>query len=911
MKFVGKQIGNHLLVDAINSGSYGSVYRATHTILVGRTVAVKVLHSYLDSTKEREKFLQEARLLAMLKHRHILPIHDVGFSDELPYIVVEYAPGGSLRDHLKRRAGHPLPNEEALRVLLQIGQALTQAHQQNIIHRDLKPENILFNEQGEALLSDFGIATVVETSMKQTGIIGTPTYMAPEQFQGIVSKEVDQYALGCIAYELYTGRKVFEAPDFMAMAFLHRTEVPTPPSRYNAQLPPHIEQAILRALAKNRTDRHPDILAFLNALSSTSSAEERSIPPTLPSEGISIESWLSEGEGYLRLNRPREALAIFEQILQFIPVHIPALIGKGKSFSALERYEEAQQVFNEIVRLEPGKLSHRKALEMVRAQIKKKNGESSSGETGRPTPYPALELYNQGNAFYEQKQYEQALRTFAEAVRLEPGNASFHSGRGRALYTLKRYQDALQAFEKAAQLEPAATSYSKKIKEIRGQLKREEEARAQNKLKEDAASQYKQGNTFFSSKQYEKALTAFTEAVRLQPSNAEYQSARGRTLHTLKRYEEALAAFLNAASLDPKKGYYYKMQGDALYELKRYQDALQAFEKAAQLEPAATSYSKKIKEIRGQLKREEEARAQNKLKEDAASQYKQGNTFFSSKQYEKALTAFTEAVRLQPSNAEYQSARGRTLHTLKRYEQALAAFKEASSLAPEIHDHIKWQGDALYELKRYQEALQAFEKAARLQPNTVYYHKMQAESLHKLKRYQETLAAFEKAAKLEPSNSSYRKKIEEIRAQLKCEEETRVQNQSKEKATSLYKQGNTLSSSKQLDKALMAYWEAVRLQPDNPNYLKALAGTFDRLERYEEALAAFRDLAYLLPKDSTYLQMQAEMLWKLKRHQEALAMYEQAISMEPRRVYRNRLEEMHAQIKQQETGLQKLLNLFR
>src|SRR5947209_7984734 len=223
MKFIGKQIGNHRLVDAINSGSYGSVYRASHTILSGRTVAVKLLHSYLDSTKEREKFLQEAHLLALLKYRHILPIHDAGFSDELPYIVVEYAPGGSLRDHLKRRAGHPLPNEEALRVLLQIAQALTHAHQQNIIHRDLKPENILFNEQGEVLLSDFGIASVVETSMKQTGILGTPTYMAPEQFQGIVSKEVDQYALGCIAYELYTGRKVFEAPDFIAMAFLHRT----------------------------------------------------------------------------------------------------------------------------------------------------------------------------------------------------------------------------------------------------------------------------------------------------------------------------------------------------------------------------------------------------------------------------------------------------------------------------------------------------------------------------------------------------------------------------------------------------------------------------------------------------------------------------------------------------------------
>ena len=773
---------------------------------------MKLLHAYLDSAKEREKFLQEARLLAKLKHRHILPIHDVGFSDELPYIVVEYAPGGSLRDRLKRQSGRPLPIEEARRLLMQIGQALEHAHQQNIIHRDLKPENILFNEQGEALLSDFGIATVVDTSMKQTGIIGTPTYMAPEQFQGIVSKEVDQYALGCLAYELYTGRKVFEAPDFLAMAVLHTTKAPTPPTRYNTQLPTHIEQAILRALAKKRMDRHPGISAFLDALSTTSE-EERSIPPTQPSEGISIESWLSKGEAHLRLNRPREALAVFEQILQLTPVDVAALIGKGKSLSALECYEEAEQAFQEVVRLEPGKLSYRKALEEVRAQLKKKEGQPSPGQAGRPTPYPALELYNQGNAFYEQKQYEKALRAFAEAVRLEPGNAYYQSERGRALYALERYEDALAAFKKAMRLEPKVPLYS-----------------------------------------------------RMQ----------GEILYELKRYQEALQAFEGAVLLEPKVGYYHKMRGEALYELKRYEDALHAFEKAAQLEPGA-SYRKRIEEIRGQLKRDEEARSQSKSKEEAASLYKQGNTFSSSKQYEKALVAFTEAVRLQPGNADYQNARGRALHNLKRYDQALAAFKEAARLAPEVHDHTRWQGEALYELKRYEDALHAFEKAAQL----------------------------------EPGASSYRKRIEEIRGQLKRDEEARSQSKSKEKAASLYKQGNILSSSKQYEKALMAYWEAAHLQPDNPNYLKALACTFDSLQRYEEALAVFRDVAYLQPKDPTHLQMQAEILWNLKRHQEALAMYEQAISLEPRRVYRRRLEEMRAQLKQQETGLQKFLRLFR
>src|SRR5437667_460206 len=115
MNVIGKQIGNHLLVELINNGTYGSVYRANHAKLSELVVAVKLLRGYLDldPVQARDMFLKEARMLAVLKHRHILPVHDVGFSNELelPYIVVEYAPGGSLRDRLKKRAGNPFFSE--------------------------------------------------------------------------------------------------------------------------------------------------------------------------------------------------------------------------------------------------------------------------------------------------------------------------------------------------------------------------------------------------------------------------------------------------------------------------------------------------------------------------------------------------------------------------------------------------------------------------------------------------------------------------------------------------------------------------------------------------------------------------------------------------------------------------------
>lgn len=221
--FIGKLPGNYQILELLNHGAYGSIYKARHTILAERTVAIKILHSHLTSAGEQEQFLQEAHILEQLKHPNILQIFDVGLSDTLPYIVTAYASEGSLRQRLDQYPGQPLPIAEAMVILGQAGMALDFAHQANIIHRDLKPENILFNARNETLLADFGIALVLSTaSVKQvTTIGGIPPYMAPEQFRGESSKESDQYSLGCIAYELFTGRQPFETPDFVEMGLKH------------------------------------------------------------------------------------------------------------------------------------------------------------------------------------------------------------------------------------------------------------------------------------------------------------------------------------------------------------------------------------------------------------------------------------------------------------------------------------------------------------------------------------------------------------------------------------------------------------------------------------------------------------------------------------------------------------------
>ncbi len=280
-------LGNYRIVAEIGSGSSGKVYQGKHSILTERTVAIKLLHSHLRSAEEYERFVEEARLLERLKHPHILHIFDVGIHEGFPYLVAEYAPQGSLRTHLKRYAPHPMPLEEALTVLTQVGRALYYAHRHNVVHRDLKPENILFNAQGQALLADFGIATTLSTeSIIQATVTGTPSYMAPEQFQGTVSKESDQYALGCVAYELFTGRAPFAVSDIFTMGINHLMREPLPPRQVNPQLPLYIERAILKAMAKQRGDRYTDIKAFVLALYTPGDTDPQLSLPTI--SGISF-----------------------------------------------------------------------------------------------------------------------------------------------------------------------------------------------------------------------------------------------------------------------------------------------------------------------------------------------------------------------------------------------------------------------------------------------------------------------------------------------------------------------------------------------------------------------------------------------------------------------------------------------
>ncbi len=270
---IGKQLGSYRLLKLLGKGGFAEVYLGEYVYLK-TLVAIKLLHASL-SNEEAAAFQNEARIVAGLEHPHIVRVLDFAMQDETPYLVMEYAPGGSLRT--RHPKGSLLPLEVVVPYVRQIADALQYAHAQRLIHRDVKPENMLLNTRDEVLLSDFGIATLSHSSRSQTTeeVVGTAAYMAPEQFLGKPRPASDQYALGIVVYEWLAGSQPFQG-SFLEISGQH---LHAPPPSLRAQrpdLPPEVEEIVLRALAKDPHDRFPTVQAFADALQPFSSAPAES-----------------------------------------------------------------------------------------------------------------------------------------------------------------------------------------------------------------------------------------------------------------------------------------------------------------------------------------------------------------------------------------------------------------------------------------------------------------------------------------------------------------------------------------------------------------------------------------------------------------------------------------------------------
>lgn len=293
---IGRKVKDFEIVERIGQGGMAVVYRA-HQTSVNRDVALKIIDvSHADDPNAfRQRFAQEAKLVASLEHIHILPVYDYGILDDRAFLAMRYLRGGSIQELLYDGG---LPIEHAADLFKQFASGLTYAHRKGVIHRDLKPSNVMLDDAGNAYLTDFGLAKIAGDSLEITrdkNIVGTPSYMSPEQLRGEkLTPRSDIYSLGVVLFRILTCQLPYESTSTEVVSIIYQIleKDPVRPSLVRSDIPQSVEQVILKALSKKPQDRYdtPDAMAkALNYALGRGSSSDYPVVPRPSSTSISIQ----------------------------------------------------------------------------------------------------------------------------------------------------------------------------------------------------------------------------------------------------------------------------------------------------------------------------------------------------------------------------------------------------------------------------------------------------------------------------------------------------------------------------------------------------------------------------------------------------------------------------------------------
>jgi tetratricopeptide (TPR) repeat protein len=715
----------------LGAGGMGKVYRAYDKV-ISRTVALKTLQPELvtDPTVI-QRFKQELLLASKISHKNILRIHDLNEFEGTNYITMAFIEGKDLNQLLKEEG--PLPLERTLKIVRQLCQALEAAHGEGVVHRDFKPHNVLVGKDDHAYVSDFGLATSLESAqmgMTRSGVVvGTPRYMSPEQVEGTpVDSRSDIYSLGLVFYEMATGQVPFTGESTWQVMYQRVRDVPKNVKEFNPALPDYVAGVIMHCLEKDPANRYQsaaEILADLNANHgpslSTSATTSRTVQITLPV--AEKRWWYAAATGVVLL------LALFFAIPKtrhWVFASGGSAAGKNDAspvaqekfvavmpFRVLGDQSSLGYVADGLVEATSAKLFQLKDLRLASSTAAAKTDPSTplkevakqlgvnlivhgtvqgAGDNLRVTV--SLDNVAENKLVWTQEfagvrgdlltMEDQIYARLVEALALKPSNEELAHATSHPTENVEAYDLYLKG-RGAMRGQQAVGNIKKAIGFYEQALKKDEKfALAYAGIADATVVLYQEKKDSLLA---QKALGAAQQAQRLNDSLPEVHFSLGNVYNASGKTVEAIAELKRALELAPNSDDGYRGLGKAYLTLGQKDQALQAYQKAVEINPYYWFNYNAL-----------------------------GKAYSQFGEYDQALQAFRHVIDLEPENSFGYLNSGVTYFEQGKYEECLPYLQKALQIQPDDKTYSNL-GTAYFYLKRYNDSVAMFQKAVELNPS--------------------------------------------------------------------------------------------------------------------------------------------------------------------------------------------------
>jgi serine/threonine protein kinase/Flp pilus assembly protein TadD len=701
---VGHTLGTYQLVERLGQGGMATVYKAYEPAL-DRYVAVKILRKFFAQDPEfMQRFRREAKAIAKLNHPNIVPIHSYGEQGEIAYIVMRYVEGGTL----KQVCGQIFEPERAVQLLLPVVRALAYAHQRGIVHRDIKPSNVLLSEGDWPMLTDYGLAKMLEATSKLTGSgvgMGTPMYMSPEQGQATdVDHRTDIYSTGIMLYELLTGDVPFQADTPMAIVIQHISSPMPMPRHVNPDIPEVLERIILKATAKSPDDRYQTADELITALEHSLSALR----------GVTKGETAPKEEAKSTAGKPK---ALDEEIEK----HLERNYIDGLSAYWIKDWNRAQTNFQAVVAEQPDYKDVAELLAEVESNLK------------------LGELYQRAQAAVDSEDWQTAQNALDELIIEDPGYndasellekvkahlrlAELYT-QAKQLHRAEKWQAVVGVFEQIETLEPGY--------DPDGLLPEAQRALSESELETKLDDLYRQALDAMKAGDWGNARKLLEQVQDENPEYRETEQLLGR-IDAETGVEEMPSESIRIPWLRKVPGWGWAMGGLVV------------------LVVLAVVVSSSIglfgEETTPLVDLEEPSTLSGQ------EYYELGVSLIDQEDYQGAIEAFEMALDQGWETGELYTKMGWALTRVEENETAITVYTKAIELDPLVEENWRERGWNYYPLGDYESAIEDFEKAIELDPEVASSYMGKALSYRWLEKPDEALLIYNRAIELFPDDA--------------------------------------------------------------------------------------------------------------------------------------------------------------